>query len=41
MYGLLMDDTVKMRRNSCEKFYMPPNQIVTEINILGKNKEVA
>ena len=26
MYGLLMDDIVKMRRNSCGKFYMPPNQ---------------
>ena len=26
MYGLLMDDIVKMRRNSCRKFYMPQNQ---------------
>ena len=26
MYGLLMDDIVKIRRNSCRKFYMPPNQ---------------
>ena len=46
MYGLLMDDNVKMRRNWCGKFYMPPRvchqiKIVTEINILEKNKEVA
>ena len=26
MYGLLMDNIVKMRRNSCGKFYMLPNQ---------------
>ena len=26
MYGLLMDGIVTMRRNSCGKFYMPPNQ---------------
>ena len=26
MYGLQMDDIVKMRRNSCGKFYVPPNQ---------------
>ena len=38
MYGLLMDDTVKMRRNSCGKYYI---KIVTEINISEKNKEVA
>ena len=26
MYGLLMDDIVKMTRISCGKFYMLPNQ---------------
>ena len=41
MYGLLMDDIVKMRRNSCRKFYMPPNQNRHRDNILEKNEEVA
>ena len=26
MYGILMDDVVKMKRNSCRKFYMSTNQ---------------
>ena len=26
MFGLLMDGIVKMTRNSCGKFYIPPNQ---------------
>ena len=37
MYGLLMDDIVKMRGN----FIWHQIKIVTEINILEKNKEVA
>ena len=33
-----MDDIVKMRRNSCGKFYMSKMKIVTDINILEKQR---
>ena len=38
MNRFLMDDIVKMRWNSCGKFYMPQIKIVTEINILEQNR---
>ena len=40
MYGLLMDAIVKMRRNSCGKFYMPPNQNCHGDKYFRKNKEI-
>ena len=36
-----MDDIVKMRRNSCGKFYMPQNQNCHRDKYFRKNKEVA
>ena len=41
MYWLRIDDIVKMRRNSCGKFYMPPNQNCHRDKYFRKNKEVA
>ena len=41
MYGLLMDDIVKMRQNSCGKFYTHPNQNCHRDKYFRKNKEVA
>ena len=36
-----MDDIVKIRRHSCGNFIFHKIKIVTEINILEQNKEVA
>ena len=40
MYGLLMDDIVKMRWNSCGKFYMPQNQNCHRDKYFRKKQEV-
>ena len=37
---LLMDDIVKMRRNSCGKFYMQQNQNCHRDKYFRKNKEI-
>ena len=41
MYGLLMDDIVKMRQDSRGKFYMLQNQNCHRDKYFRKNKEVA